>query len=207
MRGTLFFAILFVTLSTAVASLQPESLNDSDRSGLRYRLENLFNEVDLIVRNHRTDELDLVRQSQTIQGLKIYERIPFQARTEEIREQLSDSAEENGFKIRAFKLLGVNHGQDIPPVPTELYTDQKGFQLSPEQIAEPIRFRVTVEGDKERIRTSVRDGPRTSCDSWNPKAALARRFFSRLEADAGKLKPGRFATETCASPDLKSAIR
>jgi hypothetical protein len=146
----------FAALSPAV-SPNPPALTDSQRSSLRYRLENLFNSVDLTVRNHRSDELDLERQEQTAQYLKMYERIPFQPRSEEIRAQLFRSAEESGLKGRSFRF--VEHPSEAPSIPAEIDMNEGSFRLSPEQVAESIRFRFVVDGEKNKVRDWILSWP------------------------------------------------
>ena len=176
------------------------ALTESERSSLRYRLENFFNEVDLTVRNHRSEELYVARQ--TVQALKIYERIPFLPRIEEVKSQLTESAEENSLKIRSFRFLGKT--MDTPsPVPTEIFTDQKGFRLTSEQLAETIRFRFSVEGDKNRVRDWVRGWQENIMRLIEPEGGVRTPILQPLGGGRWEIEAWSFRFRAVRFPKFK----
>src|SRR4051812_142733 len=73
-----------------------QELSDRQRSELRFRIENLFNEVDLLIKNERADRSDLARQEREAKALKVYDRIPFEADLPGLKRQLAETASAQG---------------------------------------------------------------------------------------------------------------
>jgi hypothetical protein len=153
------FFFLFSSITAVFAAIPHESpgLTDGERAQLRFRLERLFEEVDLTVRNHRANQTDVERQEQTLQILKIYDRIPLQPRVEELPFQLRRSARKKDLTLLDFKLLP--QAERSRPIPPELFTDERSFRLRPDQITESIPFHMVVRGEKSAIFSWIRSWP------------------------------------------------
>jgi hypothetical protein len=118
------------------------SLSDSQRSSLRFKLENLYNQVDLAVRNQHADESDLKRQVQTSEALRIYDRIPFQPKLGEVLPQLIESAHDSKVTVKDFKWLDAK-------------THNVSLSKQAEKVAEAFPFRFIAEGTEARVRTWI----------------------------------------------------
>lgn len=149
---------IFLALPTAIASLAPPALDAVQRDRLRFKLENLFNEQDLMIRNQRVDASDVAHQRRQFAELKVFDRIPFIADLPGLLRDLTASAEQSGLQITAFQRLRL---VSIPsrPVPLTLYTDEPRFKLAADQLAEAIPFKVIVRGASTRIREWVKNWP------------------------------------------------
>jgi hypothetical protein len=154
-------AIFLGALAPSFAAIDPgtaKSLADSERASLRYRLENLFNEVDLLVKNQRADISDLRRQEKEIDYLKIYQRIPFQKDLPGLKENLKKSAKNFQLQLIAFSPASpVRQGlQKSSPLPRQIFTDQPTFQLTPDHIVDVIPFSVTIAGNEESVQKWIK---------------------------------------------------
>jgi hypothetical protein len=117
-------------------------LSTRDRSFVRYHLRNLWSEMDLLVRNRQADERDLRRQDREFTLFKVFDRIPFEPRTAELKKELSDSA--GKFRL-AVKKIEIEREEDHPPAPPKtVYTDKLPFHFSKKQLCETLH--VTIEG-------------------------------------------------------------
>jgi hypothetical protein len=126
----LIIAISFLASSLCFASLEPSlSLKEAERSSLRYHLENIFNEVDLTIRNHRANDSDLKRQISEMEMLKVYQRIPLTQDWAGLQADLKRGSKEFNLKWLGIKLIRRS------PVP--------------KQIAEEIHFKLKIKGDQD----------------------------------------------------------
>ncbi len=142
----------FLPLLQGHAALTPPSLSDIERSRLRYRLENLFNEQDLMIRNQKVDKSDIEHQRKEMEALRVYDRIPFKNDIPGLRTSLVTTAKTHALTIQAFKLLPMPRARPRP-VPQWIYTDvQPAFRFSEDQLVKQIPFAVTVRGDEEAVR-------------------------------------------------------
>jgi len=200
----ILFTPLFLVISHAVlASPMPtaHTLTDAERSSLRYRLENIYNDVDLLVRNRRSDELDIQRQEQTARYLKIYERIPFQARLSEIRSQLASAAEENHLKIQSFRFLPRT--ADVKAVQANVHADEQGVHLSPDEIADRIHFRFIVAGDKDQVRTWIRGWPENIMRLLEPEGGVRSPILQPVGGGQWEVEAWAFRFRDIGYPRLR----
>ncbi len=136
---------------------QTPRLTDSDRASVRYHLENLFNEVDLLIKNQKINRADVKRQERDFADLKIYERIPFQGDLAGLKETLTQSAEKFQLKVKDFKL--VRFSGPGKPIPQWIYTDQSEFHLSEDQLVELIYFQLKTTGTLKMITQWTQSWP------------------------------------------------
>ncbi|MEO7164418.1 MAG: hypothetical protein ABI041_15965 [Bdellovibrionia bacterium] len=123
------------------------SLSTRERDSLRYHLENLYNEVDLLIRNQRVNYFDLQKQERDLVTLKVFERIPFDHEPITLRESLRKSALESGIIITYFEYLPIS--QITLSLPRFVYTNSS-FHLREDQLVEKIKFVMRVEGPNVR---------------------------------------------------------
>lgn len=196
-------AVILAISHSVFASPMPTAhvLSDAERSSLRYRLENIYNEVDLLIRNRRSDELDIQRQEQTAQYLKIYERIPFQPRLAEIRSQLSSAADENHLKIQSFRLLP--RIPETKEVQAKAFTDEHGVHLRPDEIADRIRFRFVVAGDKDQVRAWIRGWPENIMRLLEPEGGVRSPILQPVGGGQWEVEAWAFRFRDIGYPRLR----
>ena len=135
--------LLFSATQALASPSAPARLTPVERDTLRYHLENLFNEVDLLVKNQRADESDVQRQEREFQGLQVYERIPFQENLTELKSQLAGSASDHGLILERIAI--THRSQEGGKVPSSIYTDNSGFHLKPGQVVQTLDVRAVVK--------------------------------------------------------------
>jgi hypothetical protein len=141
------------TLSGAHSSAQ--TLSDSQRRSLRYHLENLYNEFDLLIRNQKVDAADLAKQGRTISALRIYERIPFSPQLATLKKQLTESAQEAQIRLLEFKLRkSATH--PLMAMPRTLSRRDGFFRPKPQQLAQEIPFQIRVSGTPAQVESWTR---------------------------------------------------
>lgn len=146
------FAALFAVInlaSPAPLSASSQALKPREREALRYKLESIFNETDLLIQNQTSDKADSRRHDLDARALKVFERIPFEDDLEGLRKQLQESATRFGLKLQDVQFLPR---PKPAPVPSELKTDDPRIRLKGEQVAERIPFRARVSGDRAKVR-------------------------------------------------------
>jgi hypothetical protein len=125
-----------------------------DREAIRYQLLNLFNEADLLIRNEKSDELDLARQEREAKVLRIYDRIPFSEQLDQLRHELATGAKAK--KLADVKVTVVGRSPKPAPVPKSVFTDEARFKLSDNQLVETIYLKIQVKGSKSDVRAWVK---------------------------------------------------
>jgi hypothetical protein len=184
------FAAALITLLTfnpaqakikKIQSTAP-TLSESERDSLRYRLENAWNEVDLIVRNSNTDKRDVQRQEKEFKSLQVYTKFPL-ATTEALRPAsvhatLKKSLDRFGLKLGDSKLLDASKPDH--PIPTVMPRNAQEFKFTEDQLIQKVRLDLTLKGTKRQLQDWM--------NSWN----------TILEPE----KPGE-APETSPTPYLE----
>jgi hypothetical protein len=97
------FTLFFWVQRTHAAQISPQ-LNPAQRESLRYHLEHVYNEVDLLLMNQKTDERDLLKLQRDLDTLKVFQRIPFDPEPEALQRELKASAFDHGIKLLQFTL-------------------------------------------------------------------------------------------------------
>lgn len=125
-------------------------LSPVERERLRFRLERLFNEADLLIRNSAASRADVARQERDARELRMMERIPFREDLTALRRSLAESAASTGVRLERLR-AGPPPPRPAPP-PRELGTERaRPFRLSPEQVAEELPLRLEVRGERASI--------------------------------------------------------
>src|SRR5579885_1189347 len=169
-----WLAILLLALE-AHASVTPQALPRTlprAIEDLRYRLETLYNEVDLLVRNQRSDRSDLARVERAFKALRVDERIPMEPRIESLKAELTRRARESGVKLLGLEVLSKD--RPSKPVPRELYSDTPKFRLEPDQIAQTIHLRLTLSGDGPAIEQWIQKWPEDQLRLVEPEQGYER---------------------------------
>jgi hypothetical protein len=170
------------------------TLGTEQKEGLRFRLENLFNEVDLIIKNQDVDRSDVRRQNKEMEALRVFERIPFQDDLSGLKKQLEMSAHDKGLKLLGISVIS-RYGQSAT-LPKVVFSDDRRFRLTADQVAERINFTVKVEGKKEallRWMQSWRDGQLRLVEAdGTPVTELAIRQNWMIRAHAFRFRKIRF---------------
>ncbi len=148
--------------SSAWASPPPTPvLTESERSSLRYHLQNLLNEEELIIRNHNADLSDIRKQERDFAALKVFERIPFErdviGLTQSLKESISGNSSNRSLKWIQFKPLGIH--THLTHLPREVVTNETPFRLTSNQLTESIPFQVTLEGKDFDLKQWIKSWP------------------------------------------------
>jgi hypothetical protein len=188
--------VLLLMVSAPVLASVP-NLSPQERENLRYRLEGLYNEVDLLVQNQKVDQSDVRRQEREMAALKVYERIPLRADAPGLKRSLGESAKSYGIRIEAVQLRRSRRPAPAA-VPSSVYSDAR-FRLSQDQLVEEIPFRVVFSGDRARARDWVRAWPADQMRLAEPVAGYdnfavepAGRGRWAVEARAFRFRATRF---------------
>ena len=144
-------AVILISAISGAASIPV--LKPEQREELRYRLEALFNEADLAIRNEKVDRSDLARIDGDFKTLKVYERIPLERDIPGLKRTIEDSARKNGVALLG---IDVTLPSKVPPgPPPTLYTDGPRFKLSTEQVTDLIGLKISVQGKRSRIQSWI----------------------------------------------------
>lgn len=144
-----------VSTRLATASIEVPFLSDSQRSSLRHHLENLYNEFDLLIRNKKVDEADLVKQGRTVTALKIYERIPFSPKLKELEKEIRLSAKKAKIQLQPFQLRESSH-RPLIPMPKTLTFQDGYFRPKVSQLVQEHPFQLHVSGPLHEIEAWTR---------------------------------------------------
>lgn len=158
----LHFNFLAILLALAVLSLSPLSiparavetrprLSPTERESVRFRLQNLFNEADLAIKNQKVNESDQRRIEREFEALRVYDRIPRHEEWASLKQQLDRSAKLEGLKLNSLKKI-KSQAPKPARVPESIYSDGSRFQLTEDQVAEPVLFEAEVQGSRDGVR-------------------------------------------------------
>jgi hypothetical protein len=124
------------------------------RDELRFRLQDIFNEADLLIRNKKADQADLARIKRDESMLKMYSRIPLEEDLPDLERELGSTSENYDLDLIRFSVTARSGTSG--PVPASVYTDNSEFHLTSDQLVETISFRVIVRGDQKNVRNWVK---------------------------------------------------
>jgi hypothetical protein len=144
----LALAFLFLLPSSGFSAVP--NLDPRERDALRSRLEAHFSELDLTVKNHRSEVRDLERQKLEIEQLKVLERIPFEEKIPELKKELAESASSFRVKVSGFQKKG-HSSIGTRPVPDKIFSDER-FRLDPTLTAQEVHFTLTADGDRAAVQ-------------------------------------------------------
>jgi hypothetical protein len=157
------FGLLALLASSAIGGFatdaRAEPAPDPQLKQLRQRLERIYYEQDLLVRNERGEAADLQHQEQELEALEVYGRIPFAEDITGLKRSLQRSATGQGLKLVGFERTG-----SVPPrgpkAPSKVFTDQAPpYRLGEGQIVHRILFRAKVRGSRARVLGWIRSWP------------------------------------------------
>jgi len=154
--GLLGLALGMLPAASSWAVPQPV-LSAQQREALRYRLENSFNEVDLLIRNQKVDRSDIERQRREAEIIQLYERIPFKENLEGLKKELTDTAKT--FDIRLVDLKVMARSKAPAPIPKKVYSDSARYELKQEQVADTLQIQAMMEGSASQVKKWVESWP------------------------------------------------
>jgi len=200
----LFFvsAFLFASLCS-VGSLRAQegqgvqALSSREKDLLRSRLERIYYEQDLMIRNQKVDRSDVKHQEQEFNALKVFERIPFREDIAGLRASLEQSSQEQGLKLGRFKLRPKT-SKKPSAIPSKMYSDENpNFKLTNEQLAESIPFEAVVQGNLDAVRAWIHSWPEDQmriavAEEPSPRPLGENRW--EIHAHAFKFRETRFPT-------------
>lgn len=124
-------------------------MDPPQREALRWKLQNLDDGAELLVRNRVADRKDLERQRSDFNNLRVYDRFPLQPDVEKLRKEMTVSAASSGLKLTSLTLLpGARRPK---PVPAVLDFEMKHFTLASDQIVQEMPIRAVVEGGDRAV--------------------------------------------------------
>lgn len=166
--GTLaaFAALALGAASPARAALEPVA-----RDRLRERLQRLYDESDLLVKNRKADRADRKRQEREAQYLRLHDRIPPEDRLDPLKTELGVSAELHQLDLIRFEL--VEKTEQREPLPPAVAADAD-FRLREDQLVQRLRFRLVVRGDRGRVEDWVRHWGRDLVRLIEPEPGFER---------------------------------
>lgn len=174
----------------------------ADTGDLRYRLETLYNEVDLLVRNQRSDQSGRARIERAFKALKVFDRIPMQPKIDTLRAELAHRAEEAGVGLVKLEVLGKDRPKKA--LPRVLVSDTPHFALSPDQIAETLHLRLTIKGDPSLIEQWIQKWPEDQLRLIEPESGYARPGLAHAGKDRFQLRARAYRFREIHFPTLKA---
>ncbi len=192
MRRTAYFAFLLLS-ALGSAATQPPARPHSSADSLRIQLQTVLNDAELAIRNRNSMKQSLERQSRDIGYLKVFERIPFDDRRQQLREELTQSAEEFGVTLVELRYASPRaRDLKIPKIPKALYTDDPPFQPDPGALVRELGMTIDARGESAKIEAWMK--------SW-PEAVL--RWVEPLRAPRPSGVAGRWKIDARAYTFLK----
>jgi len=151
MKLRLIDLLTFSLCTTQMAQGYPTAtpFSTQQRQSLKYHLEHLYNEADLLIRNQRTDEFDLLKLHRDLQTLKVFQRIPFEAQAQDLKKELKASASSHGVTLlelnwRKPRLSAKNQFLQMPASPVR-------FPLSPQEFTRTLPFNAQILGHRDNV--------------------------------------------------------
>jgi hypothetical protein len=137
------------------------TLSESERSSLRFRLENIWNEVDLTVRNSNADKKDVQRQEREFKALQVFTKFPLASanatKPAAVNADIKKSLQRFGLQLSESKIL--DSSKPDRPIPAVMPPDAQGFHFTEDQLAQKLRLELTLTGTKKQLQEWM--------NSWN----------------------------------------
>jgi hypothetical protein len=137
------------------------ALSDEERGSLRFRLENIWNEVDLMVRNANADKKDVQRQEREFKALQVYTKLPVAdanaLKPAAVQADLKKSMQRFGLTLNDSKILEST--KPDRPLPAVMPQDAKEFKFTEDQLVQKLRLDLTLTGTKKQLQDWM--------NSWN----------------------------------------
>ncbi|HLE00662.1 MAG TPA: hypothetical protein VJB59_10415 [Bdellovibrionota bacterium] len=129
-------------------------LSIEQRADLRYHLQNLLNEFELLIMNRKVDEGDVRRQERQFKALKVFDRIPLGSEDiQGLRAEMKEGGKKKGIKVS--KLTVLSRSKPGPRLPGRVPSNWP-FRFQESQLTKAIRFELQVEGDAGAVNEWVR---------------------------------------------------
>ncbi|OFZ19731.1 MAG: hypothetical protein A2X94_16905 [Bdellovibrionales bacterium GWB1_55_8] len=139
---------LLLIVSVAAAAPVPKPVPPSGR--YVFRLQNLSDEFEMLIKNERSERSDVRRQEREMAFLRVYDRIPLKTDLPGLRRQLANSSKAAG--IQFLKLDLIKRSPSGAPVPRSVRSDKPRFRFSEEQLVETLEFEMKVSGKEEGVK-------------------------------------------------------
>jgi hypothetical protein len=164
---------LLTLVALALGSALPAraALEPVARDRLRERLQRLYDESDLLVKNRKADRADRKRQEREASYLRLHERIPPEDRLDPLKTELGVSAELHQLDLIRFELIEKSELRE--PLPPAVAADA-GFRLREDQLVQRIRFRLVARGERSHVERWVRHWGRDLVRLVEPEPGFGR---------------------------------
>ncbi len=160
-----------VMLAMAFPSIPPAL-----QSKLRYQLENLSNEEELLIRNHKVDRSDVVKQERDFKIFHVFEKIPLSPDRAGLKSCLLKSAQKAKIKMTRLEIADGSKKTKKPPF--AIYTDAPPFYLSKDQVAGTFLIQIVVYATDSALRQWVQSWSKEDEDRWiEPKKISSKDGF------------------------------
>jgi hypothetical protein len=196
-----FFVVLLISLQLLISLEAFASSEPPSQADLRYRLETLYNEVDLLIRNQRSDESGRARVERAFSALRVLDRIPTEPRVATLRAELTHRAREAGLKLVKLEVLSMDQPQR--PVPREIFSDTPRFRLEPDQIAQTLHLRLTLAGDGSLVEQWIQKWPEDQLRLIEPEHGYTRPGLKPLGKTQFQIRARAFRFRNIRFPTLK----
>jgi hypothetical protein len=152
---------LGLLLAMALASPARAAPTALERDRLRTKLEDHFNQLDLMIRNQNSDLRDIDRQEREMAMLRVFDRIPRDERVPELMKELRESAREfsrerkQPFELKGLKLLRKQNPKETPK---RILSDTR-YRMSPDDTVATLEFEAQIKGSRTGILEWVSTWP------------------------------------------------
>ncbi len=120
------------------------------RSQLQDKLISLWSELDLAIRNRKSNDSDLQRQEREMDGMQVYQKMPLEGCPDSLRKGVIESARR--FGIVAASVQVSKASRSAKPVPRIIYIDQGRYELPPDQLVDTYIFNVHLKGLESALK-------------------------------------------------------
>ena len=149
----MLLVFLAVLPNLALANL----LTREDSERLKYKLQNIYNENELLLRNGRVDRSDIRLQERQFSALRVFDRIPFEDKWESLSGELEQSAKSFGIKLIRIERQKTKKVFLAPP--KKVFSDERPYRLTDDQLAEVIPFRLQITGERSAVDGWIQSWP------------------------------------------------
>lgn len=118
---------------------------------IKYKLTNLKNEMELLIKNKKTNELDLKKIENEFKNFKIYEFIPIEFYEKDFEKKLELSLREFHLNLNKIQVLSKSKMKKKPPA--FLYSDTPQFKLKENQLTQEIKIKILLSGEPSQLQS------------------------------------------------------
>jgi hypothetical protein len=196
-------ALIFLLTTQAAYAAPPlgPHLKENERTELRYRLESLSNELELLILNQRSDESGRARLARDSAMLRIPERVPMKPELDSLRDELIHRARLAGLRLIRLEVLSKNKPKR--PLPRELFNDTPRFRLDSDDVVETLRLKLTLGGDGPEIEQWIQTWPKDQLRLIEPEQGYARPGLKQVDVGTFALKARAYKFREIRFPKIK----